>query len=152
RRKPEQFAPKQLATLRELGVALREAAPLSILRSAFGYASFRPGQAEIISALLSGSDCIGVMPTGAGKSLTYQIPARLLGGTALVLSPLIALMKDQVDALGELGLRATFLNSSVPAGERQARIERLRGGEYELLYAAPEGLERSVGSVLQGLP
>jgi ATP-dependent DNA helicase RecQ len=89
------------------------------------------------------------MPTGAGKSLTYQLPARLLGGTTLVISPLIALMKDQVDALGELGIRATFLNSTLEPGERNRRVEALRRGEFELVYAAPEGLEASVGAALR---
>ena len=91
------------------------------------------------------------MPTGAGKSLTYQIPARTMGGTTLVVSPLIALMKDQVDALGEVGMRATFLNSSLSFEERNDRLDRLRRGEYEILYAAPEGLEASVGRALAGI-
>ena len=92
---------------------------------------------------MSGRDCIGVMPTGAGKSLTYQIPARLLNGVVLVVSPLISLMKDQVDAAISVGLRATFLNSSITPDERRTRIEGLRLGDYELVYAAPEGLERA---------
>src|SRR5205814_652240 len=120
--------------------AVREA-----LKTTFGYDRFRPGQEEIITAVLAGRDCLGVMPTGAGKSLTYQIPARLLGGTTLVVSPLIALMKDQVDAAEQNGLRATFLNSSLEPEERRRRTEALRRGEYELVYAAPEGLEASVG-------
>ncbi|BDG10636.1 RecQ family ATP-dependent DNA helicase [Anaeromyxobacter paludicola] len=123
-----------------------------LLRELFGHERFRPGQREIIEAVLAGRDCVGVMPTGAGKSLTYQIPARLLGGVTLVISPLIALMKDQVDAMSRVGLSATFLNSSLSPEERRERIEGLRAGRYELLYAAPEGLEASVGGVLQGLP
>src|SRR5262245_23430024 len=106
RERPELFGEAVVATLRQLAESLRKAAQtprdaraLEILRSTFGYESFRPGQAEIIDALLAGRDCIGVMPTGAGKSLTYQIPARILGGTTLVISPLISLMKDQVDAM-----------------------------------------------------
>ena len=91
------------------------------------------------------------MPTGAGKSLTYQLTARIIGGTTLVVSPLIALMKDQVDGLAEIGMRATFLNSSLDPAERRNRIERMRRGEYELVYAAPEGLEASVGSALDGV-
>ncbi|MEO8213462.1 MAG: ATP-dependent DNA helicase RecQ [Myxococcales bacterium] len=118
------------------------------LKSIFGFDRFRPGQEEIISAVLAGRDCIGVMPTGAGKSLTYQIPARLLGGTTLVVSPLIALMKDQVDAMAEAGIRATFINSSLAPDERRARLEGLWAGAYELVYAAPEGIEASVGSAL----
>jgi len=101
--------------------------------------------------VLAGRDCIGVMPTGAGKSLTYQIPARVLGGTTLVVSPLIALMKDQVDALGRIGLKATFLNSSLPPEERRERVRKVRQGDYELVYAAPEGLEGSVGAALAGV-
>jgi ATP-dependent DNA helicase RecQ len=88
------------------------------------------------------------MPTGAGKSLTFQLPARILGRTTLVISPLIALMKDQVDGVTEVGLRATFLNSSLPLEERRERIARLKRGEFELVYAAPEGLEASAGRAI----
>ena len=119
-----------------------------VLKDTFGYTSFRPGQREIIEAAITGQDCIGIMPTGAGKSLTYQLAARVLGGTSLVISPLIALMKDQVDALEEMGMRATFLNSSLTAAERTDRTLRMRNGEYELIYAAPEGIEASVGAAL----
>jgi ATP-dependent DNA helicase RecQ len=91
------------------------------------------------------------MPTGAGKSLTYQIPARVVGGTTLVVSPLIALMKDQVDAMARVGVRATFLNSSIEPDERRARVEGVRRGAYELVYAAPEGLEGAAGAALQGV-
>lgn len=124
--------------------------PEQVLKEVFGYPSFRPGQREVIEAALSGRDCIGVMPTGAGKSLTYQIPARMLGGATLVVSPLISLMKDQVDAAVSVGLRATFLNSSLAPDERRARIEGLNRGEYELVYAAPEGLEAGAGAALSG--
>jgi ATP-dependent DNA helicase RecQ len=117
----------------------------------FGHPSFRPGQAEIILSVMQGRDCVGVMPTGAGKSLTYQIPARLLGGTTLVISPLIALMKDQVDAMARVGLRAAFLNSSLAPEERRERVRALKAGDLELVYAAPEGLEASVGSALDGV-
>jgi ATP-dependent DNA helicase RecQ len=119
------------------------------LRECFGYERFRPGQETIVRAVLAGRDTVGVMPTGAGKSLTFQLPARLLGGTTLVISPLIALMKDQVDALGEHGFRATALNSSLPDAERARRIAALAAGEYELVYAAPEGLEASAGWALR---
>ena len=101
--------------------------PHDVLRDVFGYESFRAGQQEIIDAVLAGRDCVGIMPTGAGKSLTYQIPARILGGLTLVVSPLIALMKDQVDAMTEVGLRATYLSASLPPEERQRRI-RAPGG------------------------
>jgi len=122
-----------------------------VLEGTFGYRSFRAGQREIIQTVLSGRDCVGVMPTGAGKSLTFQLPARILSGTTLVISPLIALMKDQVDALGEFGVRATFLNSLLTPAEKDERVTRLRQGEYELVYAAPEGIEASVGRALSGL-
>jgi ATP-dependent DNA helicase RecQ len=155
RERAELFDAMSLEVLRRIAGELKQPPPRSdgltpetILKAVFGYERFRPGQREIIEAVLAGQDCIGVMPTGAGKSLTYQIPARLLGGTTLVLSPLIALMKDQVDAMRELGVRATFLNSSLSAEERRARVDGLRAGEFELLYAAPEGLEASVGSAL----
>src|SRR5512138_3040677 len=124
---------------------------LGVLRTVFGHEAFRPGQPDVIQAVLARRDCIAVMPTGAGKSLTYQIPARLLGGTTLVVSPLVALMKDQVDAMVRVGIRATFLNSTLSAEERRARVAALRRGEIELVYAAPEGLEASVGGALEGL-
>jgi ATP-dependent DNA helicase RecQ len=91
--------------------------------------------------VLSGRDCIGVMPTGAGKSLTFQIPARILHGTVLVVSPLISLMKDQVDALTRNGFQATFVNSTLDLETRRARLRGVRAGEYELIYVAPEALE-----------
>lgn len=125
--------------------------PEAVLREVFGYPSFRRGQRELIEGLLAGRDSVGIMPTGAGKSLTYQIPARVLGGVTLVVSPLIALMKDQVDALTEVGIRATFLNSSVPPEERESRLRRIRDGQVELVYAAPEGLVASVGRALSGV-
>ncbi|WP_242394292.1 RecQ family ATP-dependent DNA helicase [Anaeromyxobacter oryzisoli] len=157
REAPSLFGPAVVERLRVVADALSRPAPPAIgearrvLREVFGHAGFRPGQGEIVSAVLSGRDCLGVMPTGAGKSLTYQIPARVLGGTTLVVSPLIALMKDQVDAMARVGLRATFLNSSVSPEERRERVRALRRGEIELLYAAPEGLEASVGEALEGI-
>jgi ATP-dependent DNA helicase RecQ len=124
--------------------------PEQVLKDVFGYAAFRPGQREAIDAVMSGRDCVAVMPTGAGKSLTYQIPARAKGGTVLVVSPLISLMKDQVDAANSVGLRATFLNSTLTPDERRERVAALQRGEYELVYAAPEGLEAHAGWALQG--
>ena len=115
--------------------------PLAVLRDVFGYEDFRPGQLKVIEAVLAGRDCIALMPTGAGKSLTFQVPARMLDGTVLVVSPLISLMKDQVDALGDLGFRAAAINSSLEPGERERRLQALRAGEYELVYLAPEGLD-----------
>jgi ATP-dependent DNA helicase RecQ len=158
REDPAIFAPPLVARLRAVARTLAEAArppavdPDAVLRDVFGHAAFRPGQREIVAAVVGGRDCVGVMPTGAGKSLTYQIPARLLGGTTLVVSPLIALMKDQVDAMGRVGLRAAFLNSTLSADERRDRMRALRRGEIEILYAAPEGLEGSVGVALEGVP
>ena len=136
---------------RELRLALNGDRALAVLKEVFGFPSFRAGQQEIIQAVLAGRDCLGVMPTGAGKSVTYQIPARLLGGVTLVISPLISLMKDQVDSMGEVGIRATYLNSTLDATERASRVAQLRAGEFELLYAAPEGIDASVGRVLDSI-
>jgi len=156
RLRPAAFSPETVVFLRVIAreVAARPVSgppPIEILQNVFGYPSFRTGQQEIIDAVLSGRDCVGIMPTGAGKSLTYQIPARVLGGTTLVVSPLIALMKDQVDAMNEVGLRATYLSASLEPEERQRRVRALAAGEYELCYAAPEGIEASVGRVLADL-
>jgi ATP-dependent DNA helicase RecQ len=152
-RDPGAFSPGAIAALKALSDAVRRSVDeidlRAILKASFGYDDFRAGQEAIIRAVLQGRDCIGIMPTGAGKSLTYQIPARMLGGTTLVVSPLIALMKDQVDAMREVGFRATFLNSSLEPEERRQRLLALHRGEYELVYAAPEGLEASVGAALE---
>ena len=126
--------------------------PESVLRDVFGYDEFRPGQAHIIDAVLAGRDCIGVMPTGAGKSLTFQIPARLMPGTVVVLSPLISLMKDQVDALLDLGFRATAINSSLAADERRRRLRGFERGDYELVYLAPEALGPHMRARLRHAP
>src|SRR6185295_9711284 len=108
------------------------------LRKHFGFDSFRAGQTEVISAILEGKNAVVVMPTGSGKSLCYQLPAMMLSGATLVVSPLIALMKDQVDALHARGLPATFINSSIPWREQAARIDALRRREFKLVYVAPE--------------
>lgn len=126
--------------------------PEAVLREVFGYETFRPGQREVIEAVLAGRDCIAVMPTGAGKSLTFQIPARLMSGTVLVLSPLISLMKDQVDALQAVGFRATAINSSLPREEWIRRVEGLVRGDYELAYLAPEALHGSLRDRLRDAP
>jgi ATP-dependent DNA helicase RecQ len=118
----------------------------------FGFDEFRPGQRQVIDAVLEGRDCIAVMPTGAGKSLTYQLPARLLDGTVLVLSPLISLMKDQVDALHQFGFSAVEINSTLDREERQARLEGFRQGRYELVYLAPEALDGHLRDFVQGCP
>lgn len=123
-----------------------------MLREVFGYEEFRPGQETVIEAVLGGHDCIAVMPTGAGKSLTFQLPAKLLGGTVLVLSPLISLMKDQVDALHALGFRATTINSTLDPEERRRRLAGLRRGEYEIVYLAPEALDGTLRDFLLVCP
>lgn len=106
--------------------------------SRFGLATFRPGQQEVLEAVLAGEDCLCIMPTGGGKSLCYQLPSIARTGTTLVVSPLIALMKDQVDALDALGIRATFINSSLSPVEQDERLVQLATGAYDLLYVAPE--------------
>jgi len=122
--------------------------PQEVLETVYGYTTFRPGQREIIDAVLAGRDCIGLMPTGAGKSLTFQIPAKLLPGTVLVLSPLISLMKDQVDALERLGFHAALFNSTLTDTERTQILRKLRRGELELLYVAPEALRQSLRNII----
>ncbi len=110
------------------------------LKQTFGYSSFRPLQREIIEATLAGRDVFALLPTGGGKSLCFQLPALVRPGMTVVVSPLIALMKDQVDALQASGVAATFLNSSLEAGEARRRLHGLHQGEYKLLYVAPERL------------
>jgi len=113
---------------------------LTILRNVFGYARFRPHQEEIIDQVISGRDALVLMPTGGGKSLCYQIPALVRAGTGLVISPLIALMQDQVQGLRQLGVRAACLNSTLQRSEAQQVEHRLRTGDLDLLYVAPERL------------
>lgn len=113
---------------------------LTILQQTFGYNEFRPPQAEIITALAEGQDALVLMPTGGGKSLCYQIPALLRAGTGIVVSPLIALMHDQVRALRQLGLRASYLNSTLTVADMRAVENQLLVGELDLLYIAPERL------------
>ncbi len=104
----------------------------------FGLNSFRAGQKEVISTVLARQDCLCVMPTGGGKSLCYQLPALALDGLTLVVSPLIALMKDQVDQLQTLGLPVSFINSTLPTAEQYARLDRMAAGEFHLVYVSPE--------------
>ena len=111
------------------------------LKTYFGYDTFRSGQEEIIDQLLSGRDVLAVMPTGAGKSLCYQLPALLMPGTTIVVSPLISLMMDQVKALNEAGVHAAYINSSLSEGQTARALELARAGRYKLIYAAPERLE-----------
>jgi ATP-dependent DNA helicase RecQ len=110
----------------------------AVLRRYWGYDDFRPGQDQAVRNVMSGGDSLTVMPTGGGKSICYQVPATLLPGVTLVVSPLISLMKDQVDALDAIGLPATFVNSTLPSGEMHARLEAAERGEVRLLYVAPE--------------
>ncbi|QQO08268.1 DNA helicase RecQ [Breznakiella homolactica] len=112
------------------------------LKKYFGYTQFRPGQEDTIDALLAGRDVLAVMPTGAGKSLCYQIPALMSGGLALVISPLISLMKDQVHALREAGIPAAYLNSSLSYSEYAETVADAAAGAYKILYIAPERLSR----------
>jgi ATP-dependent DNA helicase RecQ len=112
-----------------------------VLRRHFGYDEFRPGQIDVVAAVLSGSDTLAVLPTGGGKSLCYQVPALVLPGLTVVISPLISLMKDQVDRLVARGVHATFLNSTLGAGEVSQRLARATRGEVKLLYVAPERFE-----------
>src|SRR5438874_7113710 len=112
--------------------------PHEVLEKYFGFREFLDAQEEVITAITGGADALVVMPTGGGKSLCYQLPALLLEGTTVVVSPLVALMKDQVDALRARGIAATFINSSLAESERQERQGAVRRGEYRLVYVAPE--------------
>jgi ATP-dependent DNA helicase RecQ len=124
-----------------------------VLHTYFGYTSFRNGQLEIIEKVLAGEDTIGVLPTGGGKSLCYQVPGLVLDGVTLVISPLISLMKDQVDALMQMGISATYLNSTLSKAEMNERLFLAELGEYRFIYVAPERLEApSFLSLLKKLP
>lgn len=111
---------------------------LDLLKIHFGYESFRPGQEEAIDYLLAGKNTVVILPTGGGKSMIYQLPALIFEGVTLVVSPLIALMKDQVDSLERVGIPATFINSSLPPKESESRIKRIKEGYYKIVYIAPE--------------
>lgn len=115
-----------------------------LLSKYYGYSSFRNGQEKIINSILQGRDTLGIMPTGGGKSVCFQIPALLFSGTTLVISPLISLMKDQVDALQSLGISATFINSTIDQEAVEERIRQTRQGKFKLVYVAPERLESKV--------
>lgn len=112
-----------------------------VLRKYFGHSAFRSGQSDIIDNILSGRDCLGVMPTGAGKSVCYQVPALMLDGVTIVISPLISLMKDQVESLRQSGVSAACINSSLSPAESEAVYFGASAGEYKILYVAPERLE-----------
>jgi ATP-dependent DNA helicase RecQ len=122
------------------GVPTMEDARAALKRS-FGYDDFRRGQVDVVASVLSGRETLGVLPTGGGKSLCYQVPALVFPGMTVVISPLISLMKDQVDRLQRLGIAATFLNSTLEARDVTARMDRARRGELKLLYVAPERFE-----------
>ena len=126
---------------------------LGLLHHHFGYIDFRHNQQAIIEHILEGKDTVALMPTGGGKSLCYQIPALALEGVTVVVSPLIALMKDQVVALRQYGIPAAYLNSSLSGGEQKRIIDQLRAGALKLLYVAPERLvgEASALSLLEGV-
>lgn len=115
--------------------------PQEALKIYFGYDSFRPGQEEIINSILAGRDALAIMPTGAGKSVCYQIPALLLPGITLVISPLISLMQDQVKALNEAGIHAAYINSSLTETQISKALSRAAEGTYKIIYVAPERLE-----------
>ncbi len=110
------------------------------LKQTFGHAEFREGQKEVVDALLSGRDALGIMPTGAGKSICFQLPALMLPGTTLVISPLISLMKDQVQALRQMGVPAAYINSSLSPAQLAAATRRACQGQYKIIYVAPERL------------
>lgn len=110
------------------------------LKKYFGYDSFRPGQEILVDGILNGRDTLGIMPTGAGKSLCYQIPALLLPGITIVISPLISLMKDQVTTLNQAGIHAAYLNSSLTSGQYQTAVRNMIRGQYKIVYVAPERL------------
>lgn len=121
---------------------------LSVLKEYFGYSEFRSGQGEIVDSLLSGRDAVCIMPTGAGKSICYQIPAMLMDGTAIVISPLISLMKDQVNALSRFGIPSACINSSLSMDEINFIMLMAEQGEYKVIYVAPERLETNEFSAM----
>ena len=114
-----------------------EGEKLQILKTYFGYDSFRPGQEEIIDQILGGRDALAIMPTGAGKSLCYQVPALMLSGITIVISPLISLMMDQVKALNEAGIHAAYINSSLTENQVAKALEFAKAGRYKIVYVAP---------------
>ena len=124
-----------------LGSMTDQAAALGALKRYFGYDSFRPGQSGLVDAILAGRDVLGVMPTGAGKSVCYQIPATLLPGVTIVISPLISLMRDQVDALNDAGIPAAYVNTTQGGDEQAMVLAQAAQGDIKLLYVAPERLE-----------
>ena len=126
--------------------------PHSILKKVFGYDSFRPGQEEIVRRLLDGQDVLAVMPTGAGKSICYQVPALLLPGITIVVSPLVSLMKDQVGALVQAGVAAAFLNNSLTDNQKARHLQPLRGDiddlirQISIIFAISRGINTSIST------
>lgn len=119
--------------------AIKEAE--KILKQYYGYDHFREGQISVIEAVLEGRDVLGIMPTGAGKSVCYQVPALMMNGITIVISPLISLMKDQVGTLNQMGVHAAFLNSSLTSGQYYKALQLAKQGRYKIIYVAPERLE-----------
>ncbi|MBU5675527.1 DNA helicase RecQ [Alkaliphilus sp. MSJ-5] len=115
----------------------------NVLKTYFGYEKFRIGQEKLVESIINGKDALGIMPTGGGKSLCYQLPAIILEGITIVISPLIALMKDQVDSLKEMGIAGTYINSTMEQNELITRINEIRENRYKILYVAPERLNTS---------
>ena len=129
------------SNIQEMNSGTPPVSPLQILKTYFGYDSFREGQGEIIDTILSGRDALAIMPTGAGKSLCYQVPALLLPGITFVVSPLISLMQDQVKSLNEAGIHAAYINSSLTEGQINKALSFAARGVYKIIYVAPERLE-----------
>ena len=123
-----------------------------LLYRVYGYSAFRPGQEKLIDAVLAGKDVFGIMPTGGGKSVCYQIPALMLPGISLVISPLISLMQDQVAALKAAGVPAAYINSTLTGPQVQTVYRNLLAGKYKIVYVAPERLDyEGFGSLVQKL-
>ena len=116
----------------------------NILKKYFGYENFRQGQEEIIKHILNSEDVLGIMPTGAGKSICYQVPAMILDGVTIVISPLISLMKDQVDSLNEIGIPSTYVNSTLSYNNYEQTIENILNNVYKIVYVAPERLNSDI--------
>ena len=137
-------------TLLENSIVMAGKTDPTTLLARFGLSSFRPGQRDVVDAVDAGEDVMCVMPTGGGKSLCYQLPSLARDGTTIVVSPLIALMKDQVDALQELGIRAKLINSSLTASEQTDVMQEMAAGQLDLVYVAPERLRN--GRFLEAVP
>jgi len=118
-----------------------------VLKKYWGYDSFRQGQQEAIRSVIEGKDTLVLFPTGGGKSLCYQVPSLMLDGLTVVLSPLVALMQDQVEQLNKAGIRATFINSTIPSYDVEQRLVNARNGMYKMLYIAPERLSTDLWKV-----